>query len=359
MDKLLWTGEYDPTWDEILSEKFSVTKAGFAACPVMPTDYREHILRGEKLTQALQDKDIFLIGVDPLKEDVLSQCPSLKLVLSVRDGPEENVDIDTCTRLGIPVISSSGRCSISVAEYTFLLMMLLARPAHLIISRLREKKWTNASYKSLRGISTTSAMEIYGKTVGIVGMGRNGMQIATRAQAFGMQVVGYDPFVNAEEMAKANVQLLPLDQLMEQSDYIIVMARVTAQNKGMIGKEQIARMKKSACIINTARSALMDYDAVLEALRNDQIRAAALDTWPQEPIGEDSPFYDIPEEKLIITPHAAGFTLERTQHQYELLSEGFESFQRGVRPRGLCNPAVFDSPNFAQRGGLYWNVKKD
>ncbi len=358
MDRLLWTGEYDPTWDETLCARFSVTKAGFAACPVMPTDYREHVLRGDKLVQALQGQDIFLIGVDPLKEDVLRQCPDLKLVLSVRDGPEENVDIATCTQLGIPVISSSGRCSVSVAEYTFLLMMLLARPAHRIISRLREQKWTNASYKSLRGISTTSAMEIYGKTAGIVGMGRNGMQIATRAQAFGMRVVGYDPFVDEAEMAKKHIQLVSLDQLMAQSDYIIIMARVTDQNKGMIGKDQIALMKQSACVINTARSALMDYDAVLEALQNDRIRAAALDTWPQEPIGEDSPFYDIPEEKLIITPHAAGFTLERTQHQYELLSEGFESFQRGMRPRGLCNPAVLDSPNFAQRGGLYWNTKK-
>ena len=113
----------------------------------------------------------------------------------------------------------------------------------------------------------------------------------------------------------------------------------------------------TACIVNTARPALVDYEALIDALKNDKIRMAAIDVFKPQPIGPESPWYDLPEDKVILTNHMAGFSKERTAHQCEIAYESFTDWVNGVVPQRLYTKNVFDSPTFAEKGGVLWNSK--
>ena len=141
------------------------------------------------------------------------------------------------------------------------------------------------------------------------------------------------------------------------ADYLIVLARLTPETEKMLGRQEIAKMKHSACIVNTGRAKLSDNEAVFDALENDQIRAAALDVHEQEPLGEDHRIYRIPEEKLIITPHAAGATAERPAHQCELLYRQLEEYVKGGLPSGLVNRQVIQRKEFETRGKLLYQER--
>lgn len=266
MLNMLWTAEYDPEWEENFKKIVNLKRAGFNIHNMSGQFFSE-----DEVIEALQGIDVFLVGYDPITEKVLKACPDLKVILTVRDGPEENIDLKACEKYGIPVMNSAGRCMHSVAELTWGLIMNMARPIITISTKIREEKWTKANKQALRNIVEARAYELYGKTLGIVGMGRNGQNIAKLASGFEMNMIGYDPYQTQENMDKINVKLVELDELMANSDYIVIMARVTPESTGMIGKNKIALMKPNAAIVNTARAQLVDYDALIDALKNDKI----------------------------------------------------------------------------------------
>lgn len=352
MLNMLWTAEYDPQWEEILKKNFNLKRAGFNIHNLSGQFFTE-----DELIENLQGIDVFLVGYDPITEKVLDACPDLKVILTVRDGPEENIDTKACEARGIPVMNSAGRCAVSVAELTWGLIMNMARPMITIANRIRQDRWTKENKQELRDIVEARAFELGGKTLGIVGMGRNGQSIAKMASGFNMEILGYDPYQSQEAMDKLNVKLVSLEDLMKNSDYVVVMARVTEESKGLISKEMISLMKKTACIVNTARAPLVDYDALIEALKNDKIRMAAIDVFKPQPIGPESPWYDLPEDKVIITNHMAGFSNERTAHQCEIAFDSFTDWVNGVVPARLYTKNVFDSPDFANKGGKLWDSK--
>lgn len=343
--RMLWTGEYDANWYEKFSKFMEVKRAGLGVTGNIADKLSE-----DALAENLQGVDVLLIGYDPLTSAVLHKCPDLKLVLSVRDGPEENIDIAACEKLGIPVISSAGRCTVSVAEYTFLMMLLMARPVIRMNNIMRKDGWTLENKKMLRDISETSS-ELFEKTLGIIGMGRNGRHLAKLAQGFGMRVIGYDPYANAAELKKSGIELMELGELMASSDYISILARLTPDSEGLVSREMIAKMKPTACLINTARAKLLDTDAALDALEAGKIRMCALDVFSPEPVGRENRIYQIPEEKLLITPHGAGFTKERVHHQCKALYEQYVQFVNGEHPAGCVTRNVYTSEDFRLRGG--------
>ena len=279
-------------------------------------------------------------------------------ILSVRDGPEENIDLAACERAGIPVLNSAGRCTRSVAELTFNLIMNMARPVIHISTQIREDKWTKENTQSLRNSVEAESYELYRKTLGIVGFGRNGRCLAEMGRACGMKIAAYDPFFSEEAAKEMGVELMELNRLMAESDYISILARVTPENHNLVGKEQIALMKPTAALVNTGRPQLLDLDALAEALREDRIRYAAVDVFKPEPIGEDSPLYDIPANKLILTNHIAGYSNERTWHQYNIGMENLMSFLKGEKIQNNCTKEVTESENYGERGGaLYGSMK--
>lgn len=350
MYKVLWTGEYEKGWDKKLSEKFNVTRAGYNISGRAGDN-----LVGDELIEAAKDKDFLIMGYDPLTKEVLENLPNLKAVLSGRDGPEENIDIETCTKLGIPVFSGGGRCAHCVSELTLALMFNLARPIIKASNYIREKGWNEMSEMTSLAADAT---ELLGKTLSVIGLGRNGRELAKIANGIGMNVIAYDPYVSKEVADGLNVTMVSLMDAMSKGDYVCVLARLTDETRGMIGREQIAAMKKTACFINTGRAALTDEDAVLDALEKGDIRAAALDVYSYEPIGKNHRVFTIPADKLIITPHIAGIALDRIPHQYENIFNALTNFSNGNRDiYNLYNKTVFDSPEFMNRGGIIFNSK--
>ncbi len=358
--KMFWTGEYDTGWVEKFSEYFDIDCLGDGTEVRVP-----RIFDADELIARLQGVDVYLCGYDKVTEEVLYNCPDLKLILSVRDGPEENIDIEAANKLGIPVISSNGRCAVSVAELTFFLMCLLARPIVQITTKMRRDHWTKDQWNDYRAIAKTGT-ELYYKTLGIVGLGRNGKHLAQLASGFQMNIISYDPFVSEEEMAKYGVKKVELEELMKISDYVIPQVRLTEATKGIISRELIFSMKPTACIINTARGMLMDYEAVYDALEQNVIRAAALDVFDPEPNGHgcdaddvSERVYNLPPEKLLCTSHMAGITQERVFHQCENLYRQYHEWLQGKIPGGYYTKKAMESEGFKDHGGKLFGIEKE
>lgn len=276
-----------------------------------------------------------------LTERVLKSCPNLKVVLSVRDGPEENIDIKACTDLGIPVLSAGGRCAHAVAELTLMNMFMLAR-RYIPLQRYMEAgSWSKYGYAKVDEIAAQSE-ELGGKTLGLVGLGRNGIELSKLALGIGMKVIAYDPYIDLSKVQEGIEIKSDLLDVMKNADYFSVLARVTKNNLKMIGRKEIFSMKPSACFINTGRSALVDMEALYDALENNVIRAAALDVFTEEPPLLNDRIYSFDVEKLILTPHIGGTTKERIPHQYHSLLTGLESLKNNVKPSNLVNPVVME-----------------
>ena len=347
MLKMLWTSEYDKEGFCEFSKYFDIN----ITSPIEEFGSVTKILKGEDLIRCLQGIDVFMCAYDVVTEDVLVQCPDLKLILSVRDGPEENIDVVACNKLGIPVISSSGRCTQSVAELTFCLIMLLARPVIKMNRYIRENGNLEENFSISRKMYDSTSSELFRKTLGIIGLGRNGYRLAQLSKSFNMKVIAYDPYVDKVKMESEGYEIVTLDEVMSQADYVALMARVTNETIGMISRDKIKLMKKTACLINTARGLLIDEEALLDALENDEIRGAALDALRYDYFDLNSRYLAIDQDKLIITPHMAGKTRERNWHQYQLLLPQFKDFIEG-KPLNLpYTPTVNTSKEYHRRGG--------
>lgn len=352
--KALSTCIITPKYQDLLSRYMDLKCVGNPA--------ERQYLNRDQLIEALQGVDLLILGYERLTEDIINQCPDLKLVASERDGPEENIDIAACTRAGIPVVHSSGRCINPVAEHTFTLMLSLARHFTTEVAMVRDGYWDPSKpekIQQLMKIVDHGVDELYGSTLGIVGLGRNGLGIATRAMAFGMNVIGYDPFANQEALERQGIRMADLDTVMRESDYFVIMARVSPDTVGMIGRREIGLMKPTARFINTARAQLVDYDALYEALKEGRIQGAALDVFEQEPLSPDSRWFGLDPDRVILTPHQAGISRQRDNTHSSEITKYVLQYLRGEVPGSLMDRAVFDAPGYSQRGGkLFGSVKE-
>ena len=356
--KILCTAEFDETYIKELEKFAEVKQAGFS----VNRDFRE-MLSSEQLIDELQGTDIFIVGYDKVTEEILYKAPDLKLILSVRDGPEENIDVKTCKKLGIPVLFSAGRCQRVVPEHTMMMILASARPLIWANQQLYNGHWSQETEKEdpnyyfdfYKTIDTSH--EIYGKTLGLVGAGRNGVGLAERAQAFGMNVIAYDPYAKKEMMDEYHIKLTTLETVMSQSDYVCMMARVSPETKGMIGQKELDLMKDDACFVNTGRAALVDTNALLKTLESGRIKAA-IDVYDKEPISRDNPFLKLDPMKVLLLPHFAGVSVERITFQSKAATENITDFLNGNRTNHVFDAGVFDEPEFKNHGGLIWNTMK-
>lgn len=210
----------------------------------------------------------------------------------------DNIDVEAATRRGIVVMNAPGASTTAVAELTLGLMLTMARHIARADQSTRAGKWEK---KKLQGT------ELRGKTLGILGMGRIGSEVAKRAQAFGMKVVGADPYLSPARAKDLGVDLLGYDELYAQSDYITLHMALTRQTSGIINAESIAKMKKGVRLVNCARGELIDEAALVAGLESEQIGAAALDVFCQEPVKNDA-LLNAPN--LVATPHLGASTKE-------------------------------------------------
>ncbi len=250
------------------------------------------------LPAALADADGLIVrSAVQVDESLLVAAPKLRVIGRAGVGVD-NIDADAATRHGIVVMNTPGANAIAVAELTLALMLALARELPRANSTLHAGKWEK---KSLGG------SELRAKTLGILGLGRIGLEVARRARSFGMEVIGHDPFVAASVARENEIRLVPVDELFCASDYLSLHVGLTPQTAGIVNGTTLATMKPSARIINCARGELIDDAALVAALNANKLAGAALDVFAKEPL-KDSAYFGI--DRVLLTPHIAGSTVE-------------------------------------------------
>jgi D-3-phosphoglycerate dehydrogenase / 2-oxoglutarate reductase len=228
--------------------------------------------------------------------DLLDKAPHLRAVGRAGVGVD-NIDLEAATKRGVLVMSTPGGSSVSVAEHTFALLLALVRQLPKFDSSMREGRWEKSS----------SGAEVRGKTLGLVGLGRIGSEVALRAEAFDMRVLAFDPFISEAAARELSVDLVSLEQLLAESDFISLHTAVVPQTQNMINTQSIAKMKKGVRIINAARGELINEADLAAAIKEGHVAGAALDVFAEEP-PKNCPLIGLPN--VITTPHVAGSTAE-------------------------------------------------
>ena len=281
----------------VLAEKVSpATVAVFASEPDWKVVPHDKIANG--LAAELADADALVVrSAVQVDAALLDAAPKLRVIGRAGVGVD-NIDAEAATRRGMVVMNTPGANAVAVAELTLCLMVSLARMVSRANSTMHAGKWEK---KSLQGV------ELRGKTLGIIGLGRVGLEVARRARAFGMELIGHDPFVNAAIARENGVRLGTVAEVFAAADYLTLHVGLTPQTEGMINAKSLATMKKGVRIVNCARGELIDEGALAEALRSGHVGGAALDVFQKEPL-KDSAFFGM--DNVILTPHIAGSTGE-------------------------------------------------
>ena len=288
-------------------------------------------LTAEELLPLLSGQDAVFASMDRFNESVLGSKEAADLKLISRWGVGyDAIDVPAATKQGVVVAYTPGLLNEAVADYAMALLFAVARRVHEGHLAMRAGVW-----QSLWG------HDIGGKTLGIIGCGRIGQAVARRAAGFNMRLLGYDVAADCEA-AKFGVELVSLDELLAESDFISLHAALTPQTRGLIGETQLRKMKPSAYIINTARGPIIEEEALVRALKENWIAGAALDAFVVEPLLPDHPFRTAPN--LLLTPHQASFGYDTGALVSEAAAQAIVDLQAGRRPRWVVNPEVFKSP---------------
>src|SRR5215470_2627177 len=252
----------------------------------------------ENLEAEIADADALIVrSATKVTAELLDKAPKLRAVGRAGVGVD-NIDLEAATKRGVLVMSTPGGNAVSVAEHTLALMLSLARQVPRLDKAIHEGRWEKSS---------AAGTEVRGKTLGLIGLGRIGSEVAVRAEAFDMRVLAYDPFISETAAREMSVELVPLDQLLAESDFVSLHTALSPATQNLIGAANIQKMKSGARIINTARGELVDEAALAEALKSGKLAGAAMDVFAEEP-PKNSPLVGLPN--VIGTPHVAGSTAE-------------------------------------------------
>ncbi len=282
-----------------------------------------------KLAEELESADALIVR-SAVQADAALLAHGKKLRVVGRAGVGvDNIDLDAATRLGIAVMNTPGANAVAVAEQTIGVMLAMARFLCRADALMHAGKWEK---KSLQGT------ELRGKTLGIAGLGRIGMEVAKRARAFGMEMVAHDPFVSVTVAREQGIRLASLDELYSVADYITLHVGLTPQTAGMINAAAIHKMKKGVRLVNCARGELVNEADLAEALKSKYVAAAALDVFNEEPL-KSSPLQAL--ENVILTPHIGGSTAEAQEAVgVQIARQVKEYLKNGVIQNAVNVPSV-------------------
>ncbi|RIK38040.1 MAG: hypothetical protein DCC58_17195 [Chloroflexi bacterium] len=258
-------------------------------------------------------------------EAVLAALPDLKLI-SVLGTGIDNIDLSACTRHGVAVTNTPGCSTSGVAELTIGLMLSVARTIPISDRGIRAGEWRHRHN-----------FELKGKTLGVLGLGLIGSEVARLAQAFGMRVIAWSFTNDPARATRLGVELVALEDLLRRADIVTVHLRNSEQARGLIGAEQLALMRPSAILINTGRGAIVDQAALYEALRDKRIAGAGLDVFVNEPLPGDDPLTSL--ENVVLTPHIGAATVEAAVQLAKAPVDNIINFLAGT-PTNVMNPGV-------------------
>jgi D-3-phosphoglycerate dehydrogenase len=253
----------------------------------------------DELKRRIADADGLIVRSETkVTEEVMSAAPNLKAIGRAGVGVD-NIDVPAATERGIVVVNSPEGNTVAACEQTWALLLSAARKTADAVASLRSGEWKRSQFVGV---------ELYGKTLAVIGLGKIGREVAKRARAFEMQVIAYDPFLSRAQAEKIGVELLDLDEALSRADFVTLHLPLTKDTRNLIGKKQLAKMKPTAFLVNVARGGLVNEAELIESLKSDWLSGAALDVFSEEPLPSDSPLFDCP--RLILTPHLGASTLE-------------------------------------------------
>ena len=286
----------------------------------------------EDLALEMADADVVVITSQfKLTKNVIDRARNLKGVVKYGATPgSDNVDLAAANARRIPLAYTEGANTDSVAEFAVLLILAMAKELPIVIFDVKNQLWRKQAGLGL---------ELLSKTVGIVGLGMIGSKVAQKLSGFGVRIVATDPYVTSERAVALRANIVDLDELLRESDIVTLHAKVTAETRHMIGGRELALMKPTAYLINTARGALVDEKALYEALRDGRIAGAGLDVFETEPPSSDNPILGL--KNVVLTPHIASWTEDSLKKEADIAMEEVKRILAGKRPANLANPEIF------------------
>lgn len=261
--------------------------------------------------------------------ELMEAAPLLRVIGRAGVGVD-NIDLEAATERGIPVLNAPSGNTVSAAELTLALLLSLVRRIPAADRSLREGRWER---------SALAGTELRGKTLGLIGAGRIGGEVARRAHGFGMRVVAYDPYLTEERAQELGVERLELTELLPRADVVTLHVPLTTDTRGIVGRKELAAMKPTAFLVNAARGGVVDEEALGEALEEGWIAGAAVDTYVTEPLPDDSPLREAPN--LVLTPHLGASTAEAQELVAVEIAEAVrDALVEGDLSRALNAPAI-------------------
>jgi D-3-phosphoglycerate dehydrogenase / 2-oxoglutarate reductase len=310
--KILITDPIEQVCTDILAKEGNVVDAK----PGLPPDEIKKIIGG-------YDALIVRSGTK-VTADIIAEAKQMKVIGRAGAGVD-NIDVGAATRMGIVVMNTPGGNTISTAEHTLALMMSMARNIPQSFHDLQNGKWERKKYMGT---------ELFGKTLGVIGLGKVGREVAARAEAFGMNVIGYDPLLAAEVATKLGLETVSLEDVYRRSDFITVHTPLTEETRSILGEKAFALCKRGVRVVNCARGGIIDEQALLKALESGQVAGAALDVFVKEP-PVDNPLLKHP--KVVATPHLGASTEEAQEKVAKQIGEQLIDFFKGRGIVGAVN----------------------
>ena len=303
------------------------------------------ILSEDEAIEIFRDAEILVVGYDRITRRVLDACPGVKLIACTRGNPV-NVDREAASERGIPIIYTPGRNANSVAEFLLGELIGLIRWIPLAYHQVRNGRYLGAPSEDIYRVpprddvvwgfsmnqddnpfKTYEGYELFHRTFGMIGYGAVGRRLAKFLKAMDVRVVIYDPYLPPSVAEADGVEMLPLDDLLRQSDFVSLHCKVTEETKGMFGAREFSLMKPSAVFINTARGIIVQQKALIDALEQKRISGAVLDVFWEEPLPANHPLLQM--DNVVFTPHIAGSSSDVITHHSIMVAEDVERFTKG------------------------------
>jgi D-3-phosphoglycerate dehydrogenase / 2-oxoglutarate reductase len=286
-------------------------------------------LKAEQLKPVIGDYTALIVRSETqVTGAILAAAKRLKIVGRAGVGVD-NIDTEAATRLGIMVVNSPTGNIVAAAEHTIAMLMALARHLPGANSSIKAGKWEKNRFLGV---------EVRNKTLGIIGLGKVGAEVAQRAQGLAMRVIAFDPYVAPEHASKLGVTMLSMEEVLQQADFVTLHTSLTSSTRGLIGAHELNLLKPGTRLINCARGDLIDEEALLNALNENRLAGVALDVFSHEPIGDDATMKQLlAHERVIATPHLGASTEEAQVGVATDVAEQVVSVLRGGFPRAAVN----------------------
>lgn len=300
----------------------------------------------EELLETIDQYDAIIVrSRTKMTKEVIENAKNLKIIARAGVGVD-NIDLDAATDNGILVVNAPQSTSITVAEHAMGLMLALSRKIAIADASVKAGKWEKSKFMG---------MELRNKTLGVIGMGRIGSQVVKRSKAFEMDVIVYDPYISEDAAKELGVEIVSLDELITKADVMTIHVPLTPETKGLISKEQLAKMKDHAILLNCARGGIINEKDLYEALKERPDLKAGLDVYENEPL-ENSPLTTL--DNVVLTPHIAASTKEAQRDAAIIVAKQVKEVLNGQTPSNVLNMPLVDSETFQQLKPYFELTKK-